>query len=78
VQTDFQGSALLVGERSDKNGWPHSSQDTPFRPTFTENALGQYTHCHAAMRSTLAIIATSVTYVDPRTGYSSRGRLHVN
>jgi hypothetical protein len=40
VQTDFQGSALLVGERSDKNGWPHSSQDTPFRPTFTENALG--------------------------------------
>src|SRR5258706_9215826 len=40
AQTGFQGGALLVGERTDKNGWPHTSQDTPFRPTFIENALG--------------------------------------
>ena len=40
AQTGFQGRALLVGERTDKDGSSHTSQHTPFRPTFTEIALG--------------------------------------
>src|SRR5260221_1253473 len=40
AQTGSQGRALLVGERTDKDGRSHTSQDTPFRPTFTEIALG--------------------------------------
>src|SRR5260221_9365067 len=39
AQTGSQGRALLVGERTDKDGRSHTSQDTPFRPTFTEIAL---------------------------------------
>src|SRR5260370_32061927 len=41
AQTGSQGRALLVGERTDKDGRSHTSQDTPFRPTFTEIALGE-------------------------------------
>src|SRR5260221_10138853 len=40
AQTGSQGRALLVGERTDKDGRSHTSQDTPFRPTFTEIAIG--------------------------------------
>src|SRR5258708_5739935 len=39
AQTGCQGRALLVGERTDKDGRSHTSQDTPFRPTFTEITL---------------------------------------
>src|SRR5260221_13858101 len=42
AQTGSQGRALLVGERTDKDGRSHTSQDTPFRPTFTEIALGNH------------------------------------
>jgi len=32
--------ALLVGERTGKEGWSHISQHRSFRPAFTESALG--------------------------------------
>ncbi|HEX9414488.1 MAG TPA: hypothetical protein VF916_13360, partial [Ktedonobacterales bacterium] len=46
--TGSQGRALLVGERTDKDGRSHTSQDTPFRPTFTEIALGRKDEAHVA------------------------------
>src|SRR6266851_6841974 len=45
AQTGFPGRALLVGERTDNDGRSPTSQDTPFRPTFTENALGWLLRC---------------------------------
>ena len=42
AQTGFHGGALLVGERTDKEGRSHIAHHTPFRPTFTEIALGHH------------------------------------
>src|SRR5260370_14952103 len=55
AQTGSQGRALLVGERTDKDGRSHTSQDTPFRPTFTEIALAFYESVHCRRRLTLHI-----------------------
>src|SRR5260221_5471886 len=49
AQTGSQGRALLVGERTDKDGRSHTSQDTPFRPTFTEIALDTLERCQSVI-----------------------------
>src|SRR5260221_1494909 len=60
AQTGSQGRALLVGERTDKDGRSHTSQDTPFRPTFTEIALGSLRKDRAAMAVAETIPASEI------------------